>query len=76
MEETNVGRIMLQECINSYIKLLQIYSRDLSRPNADVESITRQTRAAVARINSLFERCSVDAECDSIRKRYPINFYY
>ena len=76
MEETNVGRIMLQECINSYIKLLQIYSRDLSRPNADVESITRQTRAAVARINSLFERCSVDAECDSIRRRYPINFYY
>lgn len=75
MEETNVGRIMLQECINSYIKLLQIYSRDLSRPNADVESITRQTRAAVARINSLFERCSVDAECDSIRERYPINFY-
>lgn len=76
MEETNVGRIMLQECINSYIKLLQIYSRDLSRPNADVESITRQTRAAVARINSLFERCSIDAECDSIRRRYPINFYY
>lgn len=75
MEETNVGRIMLQECINSYIKLLQIYSRDLSRPNADVESITRQTRAAVARINSLFERCSVDAEYDSIRRRYPINFY-
>ena len=75
MEETNVGRIMLQECINSYIKLLQIYSRDLSRPNADVESITRQTRAAVARINSLFERCSVDAECDSIRERYPINFH-
>lgn len=74
MQETNVGRILLQECINSYIKLLQMYSRDLSKPNADLEALTRQTKAAVARINSLFERCSVDSECDSIRKRYPINF--
>ena len=75
MQETNVGRILLQECINSYIKLLQMYSRDLSTPNADLEALTRQTKAAVARINSLFERCSVDAEYESIGRRYPINFY-
>lgn len=75
MQETNVGRILLQECINSYIKLLQMYLRDLSKPNADLEALTRQTKAAVARINSLFERCSVDAEYKSIGRRYPINFY-
>ena len=75
MQETNVGRILLQECINSYIKLLQMYSRDLSKPNADLEALTRQTKAAVARINSLFERCSVDTEYESIGRRYPINFY-
>lgn len=57
MQETNVGRILLQECINSYIKLLQMYSRDLSKPNADLEALTRQTKAAVARINS----SSIDA---------------
>lgn len=75
MEEVDVGSIMLRECLNSYIRLLQIYSKEIGRPGTDFYAITKQTRAAAARINALLERCTVEAESEEVRKKYPINIF-
>lgn len=73
MEEVDVGSIMLRECINSYIKLLQMYSKEIGRPGIDFYAITKKTRAAAARINALLERCTVEAESEEVRKKYPLD---
>lgn len=76
MSDVNVGSIVLRECLNSYIHILQYYLNELSKPNANFEALTKQTRAAAARINALIERCSIESESSEIRKRYPLNLLH